>query len=421
MVQMLGDRFGNILANRKSTTDFMREAEEFEARKKQQKLQEQLMPLELEKAQLGLEKARKDSARPIMPFEGTGFDAQVGNIAYEKFLAEGLDPMSARQRAADAVLGSKMDYTMVTDLYTGKKTPVAKPRVGVFGAGDYQTPAINPDAPIPTYDDSFDPMVANQQAAAQQAQRVGGYNPYANVMPGDALPPPFPMDDILNMPAAEGQAIDFYSIMGVSNPDKAQKPIINEPEIDPRAMSAPDVQKKVAEARMVGDIDLARDLVKMDYENQIKTAAEILKSQEGKNTVANVVNRMNEINEALNQRGAIISQDQSLQGRAGTYLATTRLGQEARKVLDPESQALAEEYKKLQSILLPFFAQASGLGAKSLDSEGERKSILGSFGDPSGIYEANKNQIQNLYKVFGISGNSQTTSDIQNLIDKYAD
>lgn len=55
MVQMLGGQFGNILANRKSTTDFMREAQEFEAKKRANVLAEQAAQLDMQKLQKEIE------------------------------------------------------------------------------------------------------------------------------------------------------------------------------------------------------------------------------------------------------------------------------------------------------------------------------------------------------------------------------
>lgn len=139
-----------------------------------------------------------------------------------------------------------------------------------------------------------------------------------------------------------------------------------------------------------------------DYDNQIATAGSELKEKKGLDKVASVLKRMKEINEKLKEKKAIVSGEASFGENVGRYVATTGLGQEVRKVTNPQTQALAEEYTKLQSTLLPYYASAAGLGAKSLDSEGERKSILGSFGDPSGIYESNKQQLKTLEGLFGV-------------------
>jgi hypothetical protein len=154
-------------------------------------------------------------------------------------------------------------------------------------------------------------------------------------------------------------------------------------------------------------LDVEKQKALKGYETEISRAGAELKEKKGQRKVADVLGRMKQINEELKNKKAIVSGDASLKENIGRYISTTGLGQEARKIKDPETQALAEEYTKLQSTLLPYYASAAGLGAKSLDSEGERKSILGSFGDPSGIYEANKRQLQTLEGLFGVEDNGE--------------
>lgn len=158
-----------------------------------------------------------------------------------------------------------------------------------------------------------------------------------------------------------------------------------------------------------------KDFTEKQWKAEMDFSKEKLKTERGKNQVGNLLNRMDEINDALKQREAIMVGDAPLKDRIKTYLETTGVGQEGRKILDPETQAYAEEYRNLQATLLPFYATAAGLGAKSLDSEGERKSILDSFGSPSGIYSANARQIDNLRKTFGL----EPKSKVEELGNKY--
>lgn len=191
------------------------------------------------------------------------------------------------------------------------------------------------------------------------------------------------------------QNIDALSQPAMQMPDMGGAPIIQAP-----VGSSPLTIQKTAE----GNIQLQKDMALKKYEFDINKATSSLKTKEGKGKVNGILNRMGELNDLLKSEGSIISEDMPLNERAATYLATTNIGQQGRKVMNPKVQAYAEEYTKLQSTLLPFYASAAGLGAKSIDSDGERKAILGSFGDPSGIYEANQSQINNLNKLFGITG-----------------
>lgn len=137
--------------------------------------------------------------------------------------------------------------------------------------------------------------------------------------------------------------------------------------------------------------------------------------------VSIVLDRMDELNSMLKAADGIVSEDSTYAERLQAQISGTAPGQVIAKSATPEVQKLRDEYSKLQSTLLPFYAKAAGLGAKSLDSEGERKSILASFGDPTGIFESNKQQLENLRGLFGVNGAQRPVdgSNLQSLKDKY--
>ena len=211
-------------------------------------------------------------------------------------------------------------------------------------------------------------------------------------MPTPAPPPqPFPYP----MPPG-GEQIPAGGNLGVRT---QQPPMVATPAAMPTAPITVDpLQYGVTSP--YGAEDIRKEAAKANIGSQVKQAEEQLKTQQGQQKVATILQRMSDINDELKNLGGIVSESQSPVERAGAYAATTRLGQEARTVADPKTQALAEEYKKLQSALLPYYASAAGLGAKSLDSEGERKSILDSFGSPDSLYEANQRQLTNLGNLF---------------------
>lgn len=179
------------------------------------------------------------------------------------------------------------------------------------------------------------------------------------------------------------------------------------PQIDTTGMNPKEKQLAKEETiKSKFDIDkenraFNRDKKMEDYKNEIKTSADLLKTKQGKQKVTQILSRMNELNEALKDKGAIVSSNQGALDNFKSYLDTTSVGQEVRKFSDPAVQQYADEYDKLRNTLLPFYASAAGLGAKSLDSDGERQAILSSFGDAGGIYESNKSQLENLSQLFG--------------------
>lgn len=167
----MGKSFGDIVSGRKSTTDFMNQAQEEERIKRAQAMQEQMMPLQLEQAKLGLdktqldmEKLRHEMSQPQTPFTGKGLEADMVRAAYQQNISNGMDPVKAEQAAYDQLLGTKVTTQMITDPDTGMRTFVDKPRKPMFGVGGVQ-----------------DPMAAHQEALNQRVGEIGA-NPFQNTV-----------------------------------------------------------------------------------------------------------------------------------------------------------------------------------------------------------------------------------------------
>ena len=206
----------NIFSKYKTKQDFDRERAEFEARKRQQALQEQL-------GQVNLEKAQRELSQPSLPFQGTGFDSQIANEAYKFNLAKGLDDATARQQAVDMVLGSKTDYSPIKDPYTGQTTLMPRPRQGIFG----QQESVMQPMPV-------------QQASNQMDAQV------------DQLLPQESLVAQTQMPAAPVQ----------------NQPIDGSIPIDPRALQSPEVQMDLAKKQGAAAIALQAAQMEKQLENR---------------------------------------------------------------------------------------------------------------------------------------------------------
>ena len=368
-----------IFSRYKTKQDFDREAEEFEFRKRQRQMQEQLgglklaqaqkslaQPEQLEMEQLLAKSIQLGGVQNLSPSE----QAQLQAFDIAQRTKQSVDPrgnivtnrsifdMLPREAMNMPIASGGFNPNAPMQITEGMGSPMQPPSLPAAGGNMYNTGSIQP---IDMSQLSDDPALASQQAILQRQQQVG------------------------------------------TNP--MQRPDLR---IDPSqyGVTSPYAREDVGKAQAQAQIGLITDIAKLDYQEQLRIADETLKSQEGKQKVGNIIARMQQINQALKEKDAIVSVQQGGLSRTKTTLETSPLGQVARKVTDPEAQALASEYEKLQATLLPFFAKASGLGAKSLDSEGERKSIMGSFGDPGGIYETNLNQLQNLEQLFGVQQGS---------------
>lgn len=341
---ILGD---NFFSRYKSVSDLQREQEEFEARKRLNELniasaEQQLnAPKQLSSEQLIAQAIQLGGVDKLSPEQ----QAQLQAFDVTNRLKQSVDPRGN-------IISNRSIYDML-------------PR------------QINQMPPREVMSAPTRPIYSSQP-----------FNPSASQIP-QATP-----EDVAQLEAVFDPNGVYSSMeqMPTSDPVVLTRPVENMPSITPPNMDGlspytrEDLLKKAGEA---------------DIQFQVSQAEEQLKTKRGQQKVTQILDRMSEINNQLKDMGSIQSQGQNVAGRLGTYISTTGTGQEARKVVNPAAQALAEEYKNLQSSLLPFYASAAGLGAKSLDSEGERKSILSSFGDPAGIYEANQRQLQNLAGLFG--------------------
>jgi len=202
----------NTTRGRKGFSDFQREQAAFEERKRQRQMQEQQLAMDQQQAQQGLElgELKKQALEqkmnaPDLPFEGSGFDAQIANEAYRFNLNKGMSDAEARQNAIDMVLGTKSQSQTYTDPYTGQTVVQQVPRQPIFGQESARTPGFNPQQPV-----------QDIPGSGSQEEQLG------KNMPGMNLPAP-------NKQTAESGALE------------------SQMNIDPRAMRAPDVQKSLAE------------------------------------------------------------------------------------------------------------------------------------------------------------------------------
>jgi len=107
------------------------------------------------------------------------------------------------------------------------------------------------------------------------------------------------------------------------------------------------------------ELDFYGQKLKQDMD----TGLEMKGEQRSKALAQQALDRMNEINETLNKNGVLVSEKDGIIANAGNMLRNAPyIGKPGEKALDPKNRALKEEYDRLRSVLLPFYAKASGLG-----------------------------------------------------------
>jgi len=379
--------FYNSLKSMGSIGDYQKLEAEFQLKKAQAAQQAQMNDIAMQKAQA-------EAAQPDI-------EGLASRGLFDYYQGKPLTPEAKAALETQAVLkGSSVQYKPDA---AGNVRAVTEPNAYQQFLGGMSAPSAGGD-----------PMAASRAAVTQRQGQIGA-NPYGTT----------PQEPVFN----DMTVADIENAISPNNPGMrlgGQKPSsdlsqmafdkqftpgqpLKTPIQDYRNLMAgvPDAGPNTQQLAQEEAVKIEASKQKTDYENQIKLAAEEFKTGQANSKVALVLDRMNKINEALKQKGAIVSSDSSYAQRMAATAATSDLGQGIRKFNDPEAQALAEEYTSLQSTLLPYYASAAGLGAKSLDSEGERKSILQSFGNPAGIYDANLQQLQTLSSLFGVQSATQ--------------
>ena len=145
----------SVFRNIKTPQDFAREAKEFEFRKRQQEMQSQLGDLKIQQAQKALNTPDKLGVEELL----TKMNLQGG--------FENLSPMEQAQlKAYDTIQMSKQAQDPISGMLYPKNTSILgmPPRQAMNMPVSQNVPAM------PTQ--GIDPMLANEQAAAMQAQSM---------------------------------------------------------------------------------------------------------------------------------------------------------------------------------------------------------------------------------------------------------
>lgn len=196
---MIGRNISDILANRKSSSDFTKEAEEFEAKKRERAMAEQL-------GQLQIRKTEKD----LTQFDPKEIESLAAKSIFES--AQGL-PVTAQGKAAiEAMAAIEGDKTQYKADEFGNLVPTMTPNPYKQYLGGLQSPQASIEQePLPDFT-GLDPVAANMAARAPQAQRVALENgiPVNPPMPGQLVPvgglgefPQIDERELMDMPAAQ--------------------------------------------------------------------------------------------------------------------------------------------------------------------------------------------------------------------------
>jgi hypothetical protein len=230
---------------------------------------------ELLQAQIA--KTRAES-QPATPFSGTGFENQVASTYYNAYLQQGLSPLEAQIKAAQAVFNREPSY--VTDA-AGNLVPIPGRTLPTMGGA---APMVAPMAA----------PAARQPDAIDQATSALGFAPQTS---GMVLPPP----------SGVGAPDATLFQGGAQAPQVGQAPRITAPQ-----GAGPRTQQALDEAAGKGQIELNIEAAK--------------KLQEKATTVGEDINAGYSALQSMNQMLAASSEAFSTQGLPqGVKVAAARL------------------------------------------------------------------------------------------------
>lgn len=344
--------------NRNNFMDYGRAEEEFQAMKRQKAMQEQM-------SQIGLQKAQRDLNAPQLPFQGTGFDAQIANEAYKFNLGKGLGDAAARQKAVDMVLGTKSDMRPSTDPYTGQTTFQPTPRNPMFGE-EYRTQGINHNAPQPVMDTS-------------------------QAMPASAPMQPMPPEQPIRQPV-----------------ESIGQPLSAPPMIDPRAMTAPDVQKGIAE-------EYGKQTIQNIFENQNLNKAQKNKQQQFEM----------KLNDLIDSYGRLIlrgdyktelPENATISDLMRNVFASVQAGELGQKLggsIGTSTATAIEGINTKQPMVFGELRELLGMTGREMDTQKERDFYMNIISKPSTEISTTLGALNDLSMRFGTG---QASQRVQNLM-----
>lgn len=336
----------NLFSKYKTKQDFDREAAEFEFRKRQQQMQEQMDNIKLEQMK-----------QPQMPFEGTSFDSQIANEAYKFNRSKGMSDAEARQKAIDMVLGSKTDYSQVTDPYTGQTSIVPRKRQGIFSNGQAQQP-VNGQG-------------MNEQVLQQPIQQPTLQQPPSQVVgqiPQETYPAQNLQPQVPQVPQDSSQL-----------------------QIDPRAFNSPDVQKALAQKQAESELSIRAGIKKQNLE-------QIPAKKNFDVALASVLDAATE----LRDLGAGVRTSQGVGQNVLSRARSTEIGQGVEQFVGTREQELRDFIDSKRPLMFNAIKKATGLTGTELNSRFEVENQLKQLGNDKINIDTRIKILKDLSDQFGL-------------------
>lgn len=287
------------------------------------------------------------------------------NIMAKAVELGGVDKLSpqeqARLKAYDIERTTQMQSDMLGNIY-----PKYGSVVGQIG-GNQLFPAQGQGSVAPQY-------VTPQQLEAPQ-QPMG-----ADLMPLDQMVMPV-QKGLAELPPVE-TPVDRAGVMGAGQELIEQSGIAGSP----------------VGRRML--LDAGLKLNEKTFDKQVDFAKEQMKTEKGRQQIANKLKDVVRINEQLRKEGGLMTEEGGVSNLLKMATATGKGGL-AEAALSPKTKRLREDYKNAVGGIIPYYIAANNLPATVVDTEQFAQRIINAFGDPSGFYETNVGALGRAAEEFG--------------------
>lgn len=147
-----------------------------------------------------------------------------------------------------------------------------------------------------------------------------------------------------------------------------------------------------------------------------KTAAVGVQQQEGQRRFQIILNALDEIYKDLRTKGAITDTQKSVTQNVISYALTTSPLQAVQRAGGGEAQALRDRIQAQRANLIQSIMQATGMSARSLDSNKELEFYLQAATDPTKSYQANISALETLRSLYGRLKDNTYPEDVQEMV-----
>jgi len=124
----------------------------------------------------------------------------------------------------------------------------------------------------------------------------------------------------------------------------------------------------------------------------------------GRGTVSSIVTQLRDSYDQLDKAGGITNPEAGGLSNLGAGVSSSAIGQAAGRLFGTQNQSLRNNIAQTRPLLLNAIKQATGMSAKQMDSNAELKMYLSAATDPTLDIKANRQALDMLDKLYGLSG-----------------